>query len=168
MYPPTPDVSDSPGPSRPAAASLLALLRVYLGIVFLVAVVPKLTSGVPFAARMSGFLENVALGSAHGFYRAFLESVVLPRADVFAGLVVAGEVVAGVGLVTGTATRLAGSVAALLALNYLFAKGAWFWTPSSNDAAFFVIALAVVLGAAGRTLGVDRLLVSRYPRWPLG
>ena len=168
MHPSSPDVSPSSVPIRPAADLLLALLRVYLGVVFLVAVVPKLTSGVPFAPRMTGFLENVALTDAHGFYRAFLESVVLPNPDLFGGLVVAGEVVAGIGLVTGTATRLAGSVAALLALNYLFAKGAWFWTPSSNDAAFLVIALVVVLGAAGRTLGVDRLMASRYPRWPLG
>lgn len=167
MHPSSPDPSTSTGSPRSVTDLLIALLRIYLGIVFLVAVVPKVASGAPFAPRMTGFLENVALGSAHGFYRDFLQSVVLPRPELFAGLVVAGEVVAGLGLVTGTATRLTGSVAALLALNYLFAKGAWFWTPSSNDAAFFMIALVVVLGAAGRTLGVDRILASRYPRSPL-
>lgn len=154
-------------PPSAGVRALLAGLRVYLGIVFLVALVPKLTAGSPFAPRMTGFLKNVALPGAHGFYRGFLEAVVLPHPELFAGLVLAGEAVAALGLVTGTATRLAGAVAALLALNYMLAKGAWPWTPSSNDAAFLVIAVVVALGAAGRTLGVDAALAKRYPGVPL-
>ena len=154
-------------PPSAGARALLAGLRVYLGIVFLVALFPKLTAGAPFAPRMTGFLQNVALPGAHGFYRAFLEAVVLPHPELFAGLVLVGEAVAALGLVTGTATRLAGAVAALLALNYMLAKGAWPWTPSSNDAAFLVIGLVVAAGAAGRTFGVDGLLAERFPRAPL-
>lgn len=160
-----PSRTTAPEPRRPHV--LLALLRVYLGLVLLVAVVPKLAAGTPFTPRMVGFLENVALGGAHDFYRPFLASVVLPNAGLFAGLVVAGEAAAGLGLVTGTATRLSGAVAALLTLNYMLAKGAWPWTPSSNDAAFLVIAVVVAVAAAGRTLGVDALLARRYPGSPL-
>lgn len=45
------------------------------------------------------------------------------------------------------------------------AKGAWFWTPSSNDAAFFFIGLVLILGAAGRTWGLDGTLEGRMPSW---
>lgn len=162
------DVSKPSSPRWLRPEVLLALLRIYLGVVFLVAVVPKIAGDSAFAPLMNGFLENVGLSQGHGFYQPFLESVVMPRDELFAGLVVAGEAVAAIGLITGAATRLAGAVAAVLALNYMFAKGVWLWTPSSNDAAFLVIALVVVAGAAGRTLGVDRLLADRFAAWPLG
>jgi uncharacterized membrane protein YphA (DoxX/SURF4 family) len=69
--------------------------------------------------------------------------------------------------VLGLVTRFSAAVALVLTLNYMFAKGAWFWTPSSNDAAFVAIALALLIGAAGRTLGLDASLARRWPRSPL-
>jgi hypothetical protein len=57
-------------------------------------------------------------------------------------------------------------VALLLTVNYLFAKGQWFWTPSSNDAAFAAISIGLLIGAAGRTFGLDALLARRWPRAP--
>jgi hypothetical protein len=51
-------------------------------------------------------------------------------------------------------------------MNYMFAKGHWFWTSSSNDAAFVAISLALLIGAAGRTLGLDAFLARRWPRSP--
>lgn len=54
-----------------------------------------------------------------------------------------------------------------IVLNYMFAKGMWFWVPASNDAAFFFIALVLLLGAAGRSFGVDAWLHRRYPGVPL-
>lgn len=147
--------------------ALLVPLRLYLGVVFLLAVWPKLTAQGGFRPRMVGFLENVALVNAHGFYRAFVESVVLPRAGLFAFLVVLGEILVALALLTGTATRFAAAVAMFLVLNYMFAKGMWFWTPASNDAAFFFIGLVLLLGAAGRSFGVDVLLHRRYRTVPL-
>lgn len=134
---------------------------------FLVAVVPKLGGDPAFAPRMTVFLQNLAPENAHGFRRGFLEAAVLPNPEFVAARVLAGEAVAGLGLLTGAATRLSGAVAALLTLNYMLAEGAWVWTPSSNDAAFLVIALVVTAAAAGRRLGVDRMLAERYPRIPL-
>lgn len=151
----------------PVGRVLLVPLRIYLGVVFLVAVWPKLTADGGYGPRMVGFLENVALGNAHGFYRVFLESVVLPSADLFVFLVVLGETLVAVALITGTATRLAAGAAMLLTLNYMFAKGMWFWTPASNDAAFFFVGLVLAWGAAGRSFGVDRWLHRRFPTVPL-
>ena len=147
------------------ARGALVLLRVYLGAVFLVAALPKLQQD--FTPGLTSFVQQVALQRAHQFYQQFLEQVVLPNAAVFAALVTWGELFVGVTLIFGLLTRLSAAVALVLALNYMFAKGAWFWTPSSNDAAFVAIALALLIGAAGRTLGVDAFLARRWPRSPL-
>lgn len=159
----TPESRDAGRISR----AVLVPLRLYLGGIFLMAVWPKLTAEGGFSPRLAGFVENVALGNAHGFYRPFVESIVLPRADLFALLVVLGELFVAVALLTGTVTRLAAAVAMFLVLNYMFAKGMWFWVPASNDAAFFFIALVLLLGAAGRSFGVDAWLHRRYPGVPL-
>jgi putative oxidoreductase len=145
-----------------AARAALAMLRVYLGVVFLVSGVPKV--GRDFTPTLAGFLERVALDKATPLYRRFVEAVVLPNVETFALLVTGGEVLAGIALVLGLCTRLAAAGALLMTLNYMLAKGAWFWTPSSNDAAFVAISVALLLGAAGRTFGLDAFLARRWPR----
>ena len=147
------------------ARGALVLLRVYLGAVFLVAALPKLQQD--FTPNLIGFVQQAALQRAHQFYRPFLEQVVLPNAPAFAALITWVELFLGVTLVLGLLTRFSAAVAVVLTLNYMFAKGAWFWTPSSNDAAFVAIALALLMGAAGRTLGLDSFLARRWPRSPL-
>lgn len=147
------------------ARAALVLLRVYLGVVFLVAALPKLEQD--FTPGLVGFLQRVALQKGHPFYQEFVREIVLPNAPVFATLVTWGELLAGATLIVGLMTRLSAVVTLLLAMNYLFAKGAWFWTPSSNDAAFVAISLALLIGAAGRTLGLDAFLARRWPRSPL-
>jgi thiosulfate dehydrogenase (quinone) large subunit len=146
------------------ARAALVLLRVYLGVVFLIAALPKLQAD--FTPGLLAFLEQRALEQSHPFYRGFLEEVVLPNTQLFAALVTWGEFLVGVFLILGLLTRLSATVALLLTLNYMFAKGAWPWTPSSNDAAFAAISLALVIGAAGRTLGLDAMLAKRWPRSP--
>jgi thiosulfate dehydrogenase (quinone) large subunit len=136
----------------------------YLGMIFLVAAAPKLRSD--FTPGMTRFLSEVALQKGHPFYQEFVRSVVLPNAGLFAGLVQTGELVVGLTLVLGLATRLSAAAAMVLTVNYMLAKGAWFWTPSSNDAAYSAIALALLIGAAGRTVGLDALLAKRWPRSP--
>jgi thiosulfate dehydrogenase (quinone) large subunit len=146
------------------ARAALALLRVYLGTVFLVAAIPKLQGD--FTSGMAGFLQGKAMDQSHLFYRDFLRDVVLPNVHLFARLVNWGELLAGVLLVLGLMTRLSAAVTFLLTLNYMLAKGAWPWMPSSNDAALAVMSLAIMIGAAGRTLGLDSMLARRWPRSP--
>jgi thiosulfate dehydrogenase (quinone) large subunit len=147
------------------ARTALTLLRTYLGAIFLIAALPKLRED--FTPRLIGFLEQVALQKGHAFYQEFVREVVLPHAAVFAALVTWGELLVGALLLLGLATRLAAVIALILTVNYMFAKGAWFWSPSSNDAAFAAISVALLVGAAGRTLGLDTLLARRWPRSPL-
>lgn len=146
------------------ARAALVVLRVYLGAIFLLAALPKLQQ--EFTPSMIGFLQLVALEKGHPFYQEFVRQVVLPNAPVFATLVTWGELLVGVSLILGLMTRLSAVVALLLVVNYMFAKGAWFWTPSSNDAAFAAISCALLIGAAGRTFGLDAFLAQRWPRAP--
>jgi thiosulfate dehydrogenase (quinone) large subunit len=147
------------------ARAALAFLRMYLGLLFLVASIPKLRGG--FAANLSGFLNDVALTKSAAFYREFLHAVVLPNAPLLARLIPWGELLVGSTLLLGLATRLSAAGALVLLVNCMLAKGAWFWYPSSNDAALAAMAVAIILGAAGRTFGMDAVLARRWPRSPL-
>jgi uncharacterized membrane protein YphA (DoxX/SURF4 family) len=142
---------------------VLAGLRIYAGVIFAIAAYPKLLAGASYPSMMTGFLTNVGLQNAHPFYRQILSDLVLPHAATFALLVVTAESAIALALITGTATRLAAVVAMFLSTNYMFAKGLWWWNPSSNDGAFFMIALVLAICAAGRTFGIDAVLARRWP-----
>src|SRR5687767_5163136 len=86
------------------ARAALVLLRIYLGVVFLVAALPKLEQD--FTPGLVGFLQRVALEKGHPFYQEFVREVVLPNAPVFATLVTWGELLAGLTLIVGLLTRL--------------------------------------------------------------
>jgi thiosulfate dehydrogenase [quinone] large subunit len=116
------------------ARAALVLLRIYLGIIFLLAAWPSLR---------------------------------LPNASLVASLVTWGELLVGLTLVLGLLTRLSATVALLLMVNCMLAKGTSSWRPCSNDGALAVIAGALLIGAAGRTFGFDSLLAKRWPRSPL-
>lgn len=156
------DVERHPGTGR-----ALALLRIYVGGVFLMAGWPKVTREGGFGGPLRGFVERVGLENGHAFYRPFLEGVVLPNVELFTVLVVAGEVLVALSLISGTATRVGASIAALMTANYMFTKGLWPWIPSSNDAPLMAIALVLAVTAAGRTWGVDGALRRRWPGVPL-
>lgn len=145
------------------ATYALVLLRVFVGLIFAIAVWPKLSAGSAYLDQLRGFLNFFALKNAQPFYRDFVTVTVLPNLALFAKLVVGGELFVAIALITGTVTRLASVVAMFLVANYMFAKGLWWWNPSSNDGAFFMIALALAIGAAGRTAGVDAILAKRWP-----
>jgi thiosulfate dehydrogenase [quinone] large subunit len=148
---------------RFARRELLAFLRVYLGIILFVTVLGKLTRADPFVTEMLGFL-NFAIRRAHPPYVDFLQRAVIPHATLFSYLVMTGELVAAISLLTGAATRIGAAVAMFLFLNFMLAKGRMFWSPDSQDAAVFFIALVVCLGQAGRAWGVDAYLARRWPR----
>jgi uncharacterized membrane protein YphA (DoxX/SURF4 family) len=119
------------------ARAALVLLRIYLGVIFLLAAWPKVRG-----------------------------DFTVPNTSVFAALVPWGELLVGITLVLGLVTRFSATLALVLTVNHMFAKGTWFPSPSSNDAAFAVISLALLIGAAGRTFGLDALLARRWPRSP--
>jgi len=139
---------------------ILVILRIHLGVILLLTVSGKIARH-DFTAEMLQFLRRPGMAAAPAFYRDFVATAVIPHAGLFAGLVICGELVAGISLLFGLGTRAGGAIAMLLFVNYMLAKGRWFWSPDSQDAAVFFEALAVTLGSAVRTFGVDALLVSR-------
>ncbi|MFQ5723716.1 MAG: DoxX family membrane protein [Terriglobia bacterium] len=145
--------------------TLLVLLRLYLGFAFLLAGLPKLRGAEDWPARMAGAIEG-ALPRSYDFYRSFLEGTVLPHKEVFAALVAWGEVLVGAALLLGLCTRGAALAGLVMNVNYLLMSGQHPLGPM-NNAAFIFLELVVLLGAAGRALGVDYFLAKKWPRLPL-
>ena len=146
--------------------SILVLPRLFLGVIFALAVFPKVTNAATFPQMLGGFLGQL-LPHAHPLYQAFANAVILPNLGTFAVLTTCGEVFIAVSMLFGVATRLGAAVAIFQLLNYMFAKGMALWTPSSNDAADIVLAVVVGVAAAGRVFGVDRILAEKWPKVPL-
>ncbi len=153
--------------SRYVPRMLLVILRIYLGVILFITDLGKLTRDTPFANEMLDFLRGVTTRRASTPYLHFVQQVVIPHASTFSYLVMTGEMFAAISLLTGTMTRLGAAVAMILFVNYMMAKGRWFWSPDSEDAAVFFIALVVLLGRAGRVCGIDSYLARRWPNAPL-
>jgi len=142
--------------------SALALPRVFLGAMFLVTDIGKIARG-DFASELVQFLHAVS-SRTFEWYGRLAAGVIIPHASLFAGLVMVGEALAGLSLVLGVATRAGAVVSLVMLINFLCAKGSWPWNPSSVDASDIMICLAVLLGNAGRCLGLDHWLHRRFPR----
>ena len=155
------------------------IVRLYVGYQWLTAGLDKLTghsftfdasfgksAGTPWVfgahdgAAIKGFVAGALAQStgAHpavqGWYAAFLQSVVLPNAAVFAYLVTFGEVLIGLGLLFGVLTGIAAFFGVFMNLNFLL-SGAVSINP-------IIGTLALVLVLAWRVAGyygVDRYLL---------
>ncbi|HEV3153126.1 MAG TPA: DoxX family protein [Candidatus Baltobacteraceae bacterium] len=148
-----------------SAVPTIALLipRLYLGVVFGVAVLAKLQAPAGFAKSLAGFLNGVALTQGFGWYQDLVRGFILPHVGLFATLVVLGEACVAVTMLLGLFTRAGAALAIFLLLNYLSAKGMAPWSPASNDAADIVLALTVAWTNAGRSFGIDGVW-NRYAR----
>ena len=109
------------------------------------------------------WLEQEAQYPAFEIYGEFVALIVIPNFTIFAWIVFLAELFVGLSLFTGTLTRLGGAVGLLLALNLaiglLEVPNEWPWS-------YIMLAMwhaTFVVMAAGRTLGVDGWLMSRYP-----
>ena len=153
--------------SATVSRALLVILRVYLGVILFITNLGKLFRDEPFSNEMLGFLHGVATRRASAPYLHFIQNVVIPNAKLFSYLIMTGEAVAAISLLTGTMTRLGAAIAMFLFLNYMLAKGRMFWSPDSQDGAVFFIALVVFLGRAGRAWGIDSYLAKRWLNSPL-
>jgi thiosulfate dehydrogenase [quinone] large subunit len=153
------------GPATPAPAAALtgrqglALLRIGLGLLFLVSALDKTIKGWLGSGEALTQTLQTNLPKAEAFYRPLLEGTVLPQADRFAQLVTLGEWAAGLSLTLGLLTRLGALTALWLLLNYMAMKGIllgqWLNPMASGDRLYAVAALACCLAAAGLTWGLD-------------
>ncbi len=114
--------------------------------------------------EMSGQIARVIeSGRTIDWYVPFLENWVLPNAGLFAFLVTWGEFLTGISLTFGAATRFGAAVGMFLAVNYALLYGNPFYPPTGNwDYVWYL--MVVLLGAGGRSFGVDTYLARRWPR----
>jgi len=149
----------------------LVLLRVYLGAAFLKAATGKIGANwEPWPGWLAGVIQDRLPGS-FPLYGGFLKGVVLPHIGLFAHGVAIGEATVGCLLLVGLATRAAAAGGILLTANYLLLNGLPQLLPGhdplfrfgSNDPVFILGCLALLIGSAGRALGVDFFLHRRFP-----
>jgi uncharacterized membrane protein YphA (DoxX/SURF4 family) len=135
----------------------LTALRLLLGVFFLFEGLGKigwLTDPSPLLAQLTGYLQT-----ANQWNRAYLETVCIPGAAVFARLVLFGELATGTALILGAYTRYAAIAAFLMVLNIHFASGAIFqYRFLTNGFGLPVLGglLALAIGGAALPLSVKK------------
>ncbi|MBL8139063.1 MAG: DoxX family membrane protein [Acidobacteria bacterium] len=141
---------------NPSARGLTAL-RLFLGVFFLFEGIGKigwLLDPSPLTTQLTGYLQN-----ANQWNRAYLETVCLPGAAVFARLVLFGELATGVSFILGAYARFAAIAAFLMVLNIHFASGALFqYRFLTNGYGLPVLGglLALALGGAALPLSLRK------------
>ncbi len=138
-------------------------LRLWVGLSFILAGANKLGKGNfggGFADSVQSFVTG-NLENAYGFYKPFLESVVLPNTGLFAQLVAMGEFLFGLSVLLGLFTRLGAAIGIFMILNFTFTTGRGLWLPGM-DAAYVWALLTLLICAAGRSFGLDLLIRRRW------
>lgn len=147
--------------SKRTYAFWLALLRIFVGVLWLVHVLPKFTTA-SFMPPNGFFAQMVATGIAHdtGPYHDFLVNVVSPNVTLFAQCVRFGELLVAISLILGLLGRVGGLGGMFLTANYMLAKGQFGsldgWT-GLDGATFALSAINLVL-PTGRMIGIDAFL----------
>lgn len=160
-------------------AAGLAILRVIFGLVLLTNGLSK-AFGFTHLHPLPGFL--IDFNGAKGIiqsnvqqhpiepYKRLVLDLMVPHWSVFGTLVAAGEISAGLALVIGLFTPLAGLAGFAMLFHIYFSR----WGAGDGEFVWdywveFIPYLTIALTGAGRFYGVDRLLAGRYPalrRWP--
>lgn len=141
----------------------VALLRAYLGLMFIPAGWGKVSAGADWAARLPGFLQG-HLADMPGWYQVVTQGFLLPHAATFAYLVAWGELLIGVALLVGAFSRLAAALGAFMVLNFLLAKGLPLFMTMNHDALVIWLFVLVALTGAGRVWGLDGWLRQRFAK----
>lgn len=138
----------------------ITLLRVYTGVFFAWHGFGKVSGG-SFDENLERFVDG-RLDDAFGFFRPFLESVVLPYKAVFAFLVAWGELAIGLALIAGFATRYASIAGAVMLASFWFTKGQNFFAGQNHDSIWVMIFIVLAAVHAGRQHGLDEKLGARF------
>jgi uncharacterized membrane protein YphA (DoxX/SURF4 family) len=139
------------------ARAALVFLRLFLGGIFLLAAWSKFQGTAPPA--VTDLLAAAPRETAFPFYQELFEPVRSPAAvsSAFAW----AQLLLGTTLVLGLLTRLSAVLALVLAIHSVLATG------TLHEVGYGAIAIGLLIGAAGRTFGLDQLLARRWPRSPL-
>jgi uncharacterized membrane protein YphA (DoxX/SURF4 family) len=128
--------------------------------------------------RLPGtILQGILARAALAFLRIYLGGVFVlsawaklqtagSAASASDALIAWGELFVGTTLVLGLLTRLSAVLAFVLTIGVGLARNPSWWSLFSAETAWACIAIALMLGAAGRTFGLDGLLARRWMRSP--
>ncbi|NOX31491.1 MAG: DoxX family membrane protein [Actinobacteria bacterium] len=140
----------------------VALLRITLGVILLVAWFDNLDKGLYTADGFEGFMNYLfdenGNDSSLGFYQSIIDAIVIPLAGPYGAFQAVVELILALALIFGVGTRLASLVAVLFFGNLFlayFGGNEWIWT----YVLLLMSALTVFLGYGGRKFGVDEYLV---------
>ena len=146
---------------KAVVAFLPTVLRLLFGMMLI-------SSGWTWLNRpdAAGFLAeaiNSGLESGHsfGFYRPFLLTVVTPNLGLFATLVGWGELMSGLSIGFGFATRIGASVIAFQFLNYGLLGGPMGML--SHGVMIALVAIPVIFHSS-RRFGIDKWLFAQWPQ----
>ncbi len=164
----------TPAPRSGRTAQLVAVaLRVTLGVLFLSVWGSNLHKGLYSTSGYRNLIHSyVATGSAPEPWKAVMRGVA-DAAVVTSKAQLVTELAFGLLLLAGIATRIVAFAAALflggLWLSEIGVPHEWIWSLAFPT----LVAFAVSMLSAGRTVGLDRVLLerpplSRLPRWARG
>jgi len=143
----------------------LAGLRIYLGVVFLLAGLGQLGGADPWGARTdwpTSLMQYVAATRSQiaPFYAGFFHLVLVPYKDFFGALMPAVHIAVGVPLILGVATRPAAGVGLFCLLNYMALTGVMPYHPDAMSA-LAALMLAVVLASPDAVWSLRTVMRSR-------
>jgi uncharacterized membrane protein YphA (DoxX/SURF4 family) len=147
---------------------LAAAVRIATGAIFVAEGTGKLAGDFV----RGGFARSAAEMAQQSWpiWRSFLESLVIPRADVFGWIFALGELAVGIGLLFGLFTRVAAAGGAALMIAILLGQsyvpgGNWEkWITAGLTTKFALLLLLLLLAAdAGRVWSLDSRLGKRGP-----
>lgn len=147
----------------------VALLRITLGVILLVAFFDNLDKGLYGADGLEGFIDYLfseeGNDSSLGIYESFVDGAIVPLGGVYGVFQGVVELAIAVALILGVATRAASLIAAIFFANLFlayFGGEEWIWT----YVLLFMSALTVFLGYGGRKLGLDERIAGQRGRSP--
>ena len=147
------------------AQAALAILRVGLGSLFIWVFFENLGKGLYSPSGYSGLINYyIEKGHAPQLLKSIM-AIMANHATVAGPMQGLTEITFGVLLLIGLLTRPV-ALGAFLFLSTLWMAEwgtSWIWELLIP----MIVALALVIGSAGRKWGVDQLLARRYPRSPL-
>jgi thiosulfate dehydrogenase [quinone] large subunit len=140
----------------------IALLRIYIGYYLLFQGIRKFQRDFPHGDWIARQIGDIKALDLYPWYKAFLQTVVVPHSELFGYLVMIGEILVGAGLLLGLLTRFNAGVGLFLLINYYLGPGmARGGAPLAQQQTFIVALIIILLSNPGRTLGLDGLIFRR-------